>query len=57
VLAIEPMINCGTRDVSVLEDGWTVVTQDGRLSAHFEDTIIVGKEKVSRYEFANFMKA
>lgn len=45
VLAIEPMVNAGTRDVKILEDGWTAVTEDGRLSAHFEDTIIVGKTK------------
>lgn len=45
VLAIEPMLNAGTREVKVLSDGWTAVTLDGKLSAHFEDTIIVGKEK------------
>ncbi len=42
VLAIEPMINAGTRDIRVLEDGWTAVTRDGKMSAHFENTIIVG---------------
>lgn len=46
ILAIEPMINMGTRDIRVLSDGWTAVTTDGKLSAHFEDTIIVGHEKV-----------
>ncbi|MFH1395312.1 MAG: type I methionyl aminopeptidase [Candidatus Omnitrophota bacterium] len=45
VLAIEPMINCGTRNVKIMPDGWTAVTSDGRLSAHFEDTIIVGQKK------------
>jgi methionyl aminopeptidase len=40
-LAIEPMINVGQADVKFLSDGWTVVTYDGSLSAHFEDTIIV----------------
>ena len=45
VLAIEPMINIGTRDVSILKDGWTAVTDDGRLSAHFENTIIVDDQK------------
>ncbi|MFH1837374.1 MAG: type I methionyl aminopeptidase [Candidatus Omnitrophota bacterium] len=45
VLAIEPMINAGTREVEVGPDGWTAVTKDGKLSAHFEDTVIVGKEK------------
>jgi methionyl aminopeptidase len=39
VLAIEPMINAGTGDVVVLNDGWTVVTSDKRLSAHWEHTI------------------
>jgi len=41
VIAIEPMINLGTEKVRVLEDGWTVVTLDGRPSAHFEHTIAV----------------
>ncbi|MBI3793344.1 MAG: type I methionyl aminopeptidase [Nitrospinae bacterium] len=41
VLAIEPMINAGTSDVEVLGDRWTVVTRDGRLSAHFEHSIAV----------------
>lgn len=41
VLAIEPMINMGGAPVTVLEDNWTVVTQDGSLSAHFEHTISV----------------
>jgi methionyl aminopeptidase len=41
VLAIEPMINLGSDKVRVLEDGWTVITADGRPSAHFEHTIAV----------------
>ena len=41
VLAIEPMVNIGTADVDVLEDGWTVVTADNSLSAHFEHTVLV----------------
>ena len=41
VLAIEPMINMGTEKVKVLQDGWTVVTSDGKPSAHFEHTIAV----------------
>ncbi len=41
VLAIEPMVNAGTRDVKVLDDGWTAVTGDGRPSAHFEHSIVV----------------
>ncbi len=41
VLAIEPMINAGAADVRPLDDGWTVVTADGALSAHFEHTVAV----------------
>ena len=41
VIAIEPMINMGTYDVKTLPDGWTVVTLDGRPSAHFEHTVAV----------------
>ncbi len=41
VLAIEPMINMGTHAVNVLSDGWTVVTADGKPSAHFEHTIAI----------------
>ena len=40
-LAIEPMINQGTKSVRVLRDGWTVVTADGKLSAHYEHSIAV----------------
>ena len=40
-LAIEPMVNVGSYDVKVLPDGWTVLTQDGSLSAHFEHTIVI----------------
>lgn len=39
VLAIEPMINAGTGDVKELNDGWTVTTADGKLSAHYENTV------------------
>lgn len=41
VLAIEPMINAGTFQVDALPDGWTVVTRDGSLSAHFEHTVAI----------------
>jgi methionyl aminopeptidase len=41
VLAIEPMITEGSYEVDTLDDGWTVVTQDGKLAAHFEHTIVV----------------
>ena len=40
-LAIEPMINEGTEDVRILKDGWTTVTTDGKLSAHFEHTVAI----------------
>jgi len=40
-LAIEPMVNAGLPSVKILNDGWTVVTQDGSLSAHFEHTVLI----------------
>jgi methionyl aminopeptidase len=40
-IAIEPMVNAGQPDVKMLKDGWTVVTQDGSLSAHFEHTVLI----------------
>lgn len=40
-LAVEPMINLGTADVRCLQDGWTIVTKDGRPSAHYENTILI----------------
>ena len=43
-LAIEPMFNIGSQETMVLDDGWTVVTRDGKLSAHFEHTVAVTKE-------------
>ena len=48
ILAIEPMVNAGTFEAEVLEDGWTAVTGDRRLSAHFEHTIVVrdGKAEI-----------
>ncbi|MBI5638384.1 MAG: type I methionyl aminopeptidase [Nitrospinae bacterium] len=44
VLAIEPMINAGTRPVQVLDDEWTVVTRDRKLSAHFEHSIAITED-------------
>lgn len=44
VLAIEPMVNAGTYEVRTLEDQWTVVTVDGALSAHFENTVAITPE-------------
>ncbi len=43
-LAIEPMVNAGQFPVKVLSDNWTVVTQDGSLSAHFEDTVFITED-------------
>jgi methionyl aminopeptidase len=43
VLAIEPMINEGKADVRILSDGWTVVTEDGGYSAHYENCVLIGK--------------
>ena len=40
-LAIEPMVNVGTYEVRILRDGWTVVTTDGKLSAHYENTVLI----------------
>ena len=44
ILAIEPMVNLGDADVEILDDGWTVVTADGQLSAHFEHTVAITDE-------------
>ena len=44
MLAIEPMVNFGKPAVKVLGDGWTAVTKDGSLSAHFEHTVVVTTE-------------
>jgi len=45
-LAIEPMVNAGLPDVKVLNDGWTVVTVDGSMSAHFEHTVLVTESEL-----------
>ncbi len=47
VLAIEPMVNVGRPEVYTEDNGWTVVTRDGSLSAHFEDTIVIRREGVT----------
>ncbi len=44
VLAIEPMVSLGTKDVRILKDGWTAVMKDGKPSAHFEHTVVVRKD-------------
>lgn len=43
-IAIEPMVNAGVHNVKILEDEWTTVTSDGKLSAHFEHTIAITKD-------------
>ena len=40
-IAVEPMVNAGTHEVRVLKDGWTVLTADGKLSAHYENTVLI----------------
>ena len=47
-LAIEPMVNEGTFEVDVLENDWTVVTLDGKLSAHYENTVAITDERMAR---------
>lgn len=42
-LAIEPMVAAGDPDVECLEDGWTIITQDGSLAAHYENTVLISK--------------
>lgn len=52
VLAVEPMVNQGTDEVMVLEDDWTAVTRDSKLSAHFEHTVLItegGPEVLTRH--------
>ena len=44
VFAIEPMVNIGKKEIKILKDGWTVVTADGKPSAHFEDTVLIAKD-------------
>ena len=41
VIAIEPMVNMGRPEVAMLRDGWTAVTKDGSLSAHFEHSVAI----------------
>ena len=44
-LAIEPMINAGRYDVYCLDNDWTIVTEDGSLSAHYENTVLITKDQ------------
>lgn len=44
VIAVEPMLNAGTHKIAILEDDWTIVTLDGKPSAHYEHTVLVTKD-------------
>ena len=57
-LAIEPMVNAGAADVKILKDGWTVVTRDGSLSAHFEHTVLVtgGEPEILTWQTPSVLK-
>ena len=57
VFAIEPMINAGTGDIEVLDDNWTVVTADGKTSAHWEHTVAVfnGKTEILTDRLEQFL--
>ena len=50
VLAIEPMVNAGRPEVYVKDDGWTAVTRDGQLSAHFEHSVAVTGRRARHLE-------
>ena len=45
-IAVEPMINLGTYEIEQLDDGWTIVTADGKPSAHYENTLVIKDEGV-----------
>jgi methionyl aminopeptidase len=57
-IAIEPMVNAGSSDVKILKDGWTVVTRDGSLSAHFEHTVLVtdGEPEILTWQTPSSLK-
>jgi methionyl aminopeptidase len=44
-IAIEPMVNLGEKEIYTKDDGWTICTRDGQPSAHYEHTVVVGREK------------
>ncbi len=56
VLAIEPMINAGSRKIYQLDDGWTIKTYDGKPSAHYEHTILVGSSGAEVLSTFNFIE-
>ena len=45
MIAIEPMVNLGRKEVRATDDGWTIITKDRKPSAHFEHTVVVRKDK------------
>lgn len=55
VIAIEPMINLGKKEVRQSEDGWTIVTKDRKPSAHFEHTVAVGRQKADILSDHNYI--
>ena len=57
VIAIEPMINLGTKNVIRLGDGWSIVTKDGKPSAHYEHTVAVRKNKAEILSTFEFLEA
>ncbi|MEO6189816.1 MAG: type I methionyl aminopeptidase [Saprospiraceae bacterium] len=56
VIAIEPMVNLGTRNVKQLQDRWTIVTKDHKPSAHFEHTLAIRKDKADILSDNSFIK-
>jgi methionyl aminopeptidase len=58
-IAIEPMVNAGRPEIKILKDGWTVVTQDGSLSAHFEHTVLItdGEPEILTWATPSRLKA
>lgn len=59
VIAVEPMLNLGTRQIYILDDDWTIITGDNKPSAHFEHTIVVTKDgyKILTGDDLNWVKA
>ena len=43
-IAVEPMLNLGTHKIYILDDDWTIITRDGKPSAHYEHTVVVTKD-------------
>ena len=56
VIAIEPMINMGTKRISQMDDGWTIVTRDGKPSAHFEHSVVVRKHQADLLSDHSFVE-